>query len=520
MPPDKDLELTIAEDTDSCDSKRQPKVEQRDEVIALQNSGSGTGLIEGYIELLAIINFGFTLQAAWEASGLSLQFSLLNGGPASLVYGSLLAGTGSCLIAASLAEMASIDPVVGAQYRWSAQFAPMWPRFWGLFQGWITVFAWVTCAAASPAYLAQGVQSLIILNDSNYVPKAWHTTLLMCAFVVPPVAANLWFKQILNPMETLGAIGHAAFWIASMILLGVAGARSSHEFVWTNVTDNVSGWTKPGVAFGIGLLPIAFPITSFDGVLHMSKEVKKPKKNVPRAMIFAVVLNSLMQFVWLVVVMYRFGDPETVAKAPGGMAIIGIYMNATNNRAITTVFVIFQLIILFISLFNIFASVARLTWAFSQNNGLPFSKYFAYASTRWHLPLRALLLVAVICCLLSLINIGSYTAFNALISLPLIALYISYGIPIAFLLLRKLRGRTPELGPFNLGRYGVLINGLAVVYILYVLSFVALPTILPVTASNMNYAGPLVLAVMIIALVDWVVSGRKRFLLPEVPVVY
>ncbi len=29
----------------------------------------------------------------------------------------------------------SRDPVVGAQYRWSAAFAPANPAFWGLFQG-------------------------------------------------------------------------------------------------------------------------------------------------------------------------------------------------------------------------------------------------------------------------------------------------------------------------------------------------------------------------------------------------
>lgn len=61
-----------------------------------------------YINPQAIVNFGFTLQAAWEAAGTSFQFSLLNGGPASLVYGSVIAGIGSTAIATSLAEMASM----------------------------------------------------------------------------------------------------------------------------------------------------------------------------------------------------------------------------------------------------------------------------------------------------------------------------------------------------------------------------------------------------------------------------
>ena len=135
------------------------------------------------------------------------------------------------------------------------------------------------------------------------------------------------------------------------------------------------------------------------------------------------------------------------------------------------------------------------------------------------MPVRSLMLVVVICCLLSVINIGSTTAFNALISLPLIALYISYGMPILFLLLRKLRGCTPDLGPFNLGRWGITVNLIAILYIVYVLCFVALPTVMPVSASNMNYAGPLVLAIAMIAIGDWVVSGRKRFKLPEIPMI-
>lgn len=40
------------------------------------------------------------------------------------------------------------------------------------------------------------------------------------------------------------------------------------------------------------------------------------------------------------------------------------------------------------------------------------------------------------------------------------------------------------------------------------------PTELPVTGSNMNYAGPLLGALIIGALLDWVISGRKRFKIP------
>jgi choline transport protein len=200
-----------------------------------------------------------------------MQFSILNGGPASLVYGGILTGAGAVLVALSLAEMASIDPVVGAQYRWSAKLAPKWPRFWGLIQGWLTILAWITATAASPAYLSFGVQSLISLWWPAYPYPAWHTTLLMIAFTFPPVIANLWFRKIINPMEAVGAVCHGVFFVATVILLGVSGPRVPDERVWNNLTVGTSGWTLPGVTFGIGLLPAAFSTAGMDGILHMSE---------------------------------------------------------------------------------------------------------------------------------------------------------------------------------------------------------------------------------------------------------
>ncbi|KAF2997018.1 hypothetical protein E8E14_004973 [Neopestalotiopsis sp. 37M] len=481
-------------------------------------SDSGGGLIENYITYLPTVYFGWTLQACWEAVGLSLQLNLLNGGPATLVYGGLLTSAGCIFIALSLAEMASADPAVGAQYRWSARFAPFSPRFWGLFQGWITVFAWMTSTAASLAYLAQSLLSVVVLWYPDYEVSTWQNALVMAAFCVPPLVANLWFKRIVVWMEWIGALGHGAFWVASIVVLsrgGIGGTRSSHAAVWANLTTGLSGWDQPGVAFGIGILPLAFPTTGFDGIIHMSKEVKEAKRNVPAAIMLSVVLNCLMMFAWLVVAAYALGDVDALAEAPLGVALVGLYMNATNSKPATTFLVMCHAFTLYVSLANIFASVARLTWAFAENKGLPFSEYIVHISDRFKQPLRALLLLTSVCVILCMISIASTTAFNAMISLPLIGLYISYGIPVGFLLILRLRNRVPELGPFSLGSFGILVNALAVAYILYVLSFAALPTVLPVSSENMNYAGPLVLAVMLAAVADWFVSGRRRFKLPE-----
>jgi amino acid transporter len=244
-------------------------------------------------------------------------------------------------------------------------------------------------------------------------------------------------------------------------------------------------------------------------------EVKGARTQVPHSMIIAVTFNSIMQFAFMVAVMFCIGDVDQVTNTPTLLPIIEVYYQATKSKHATNLLVVMIALILFISLFNIFASVSRLTWAFARDNGLPFSKTFSYVHPTLKIPINSLLLVGAICCLLALINIGSSTAFNALISLPTIALYISYFIPIFFLVIRKLQNRHPVYGPFKLGRWGLPLNLFALVYIVYILTFLPFPTMLPVTAVNMNYAGPLVGAIILIALGDWFISGRKRF---EVPI--
>ena len=93
----------------------------------------------------------------------------------------------------------------------------------------------------------------------------------MIAFTFPPVIANLFFREIINPMETVGAVVHAAFFIASVILLGVSGPRVSNDLVWNNLYVGGSGWHSSGVTFGLGLLGAAFSTAGVDGILHMSE---------------------------------------------------------------------------------------------------------------------------------------------------------------------------------------------------------------------------------------------------------
>lgn len=119
-------------------------------------------------------------------------------------------------------------------------------------------------------------------------------------------------------------------------------------------------------------------------------------------------------------------------------------------------------------------------------------------------------------------------ALNAILSLSTIALYVSYIIPIACLLSKRLRVRTRRaapgeayvsdnaivFGPWTLGRWGPFINLYAICYACLMIPFLALPSELPVTATTMNYGGPVFCLVLVLAVIDYQLRGKGRFVGP------
>lgn len=84
------------------------------------------------------------------------------------------------------------------------------------------------------------------------------------------------------------------------------------------------------------------------------------------------------------------------------------------------------------------------------------------------------------------------------------------------MLLRRLRGPQPSYGPFKLGALGVPLNLFSLCFLTYAMLWMPFPVTLPVNKDNMNYAGPVLGAVLLGALLDWFLTGRKRFQMPVV----
>ena len=178
------------------------------------------------------------------------------------------------------------------------------------------------------------------------------------------------------------------------------------------------------------------------------------------------------------------------------------------------------------------ATASRQMFAFARDQGLPFSEFLSQVSMSreracpllttwqvrpgWDIPLNAVTVSFVITCLLSLINLGSSVAFNAIVSLTVGAILSSYIISISCVAIKRFQGHPLPPSRWSLGKAGFTCNVIAVCFLLIVYVFAFFPLALPVTLETMNWSVLIYGAVVIFSIGYFVIYARHVYTGPVV----
>lgn len=99
-----------------------------------------------------------------------------------------------------------------------------------------------------------------------------------------------------------------------------------------------------------------------------------------------------------------------------------------------------------------------------------------------------------------------------MISLALLGQYSTYVLPTIFILARRIDpGKNIPFGPWRLGKWGIPINIFTIAFSFLTIAFNLLPPYFPVTAKNMNYAGVVFGAALIVCCLLWFVRGKRHY---------
>lgn len=179
---------------------------------------------------------------------------------------------------------------------------------------------------------------------------------------------------------------------------------------------------------------------------------------------------------------FCIGDIDEVLASPTYEPFIQVFYNATQSYAGATIMTFIIMLMLTSACISEVATASRQLWSFARDQGLPFSDFLSHVTPGWNIPLRAVCVSVVISSLLSLINIGSYVALNAINSLGVVSLLFSYFVTILCLVYRRLRGAPLPPRRWSLGKYGLVINIVSLCFVAPLLFFAFWPVATPVDA--------------------------------------
>ncbi|GAA0253804.1 APC family permease [Cryptosporangium japonicum] len=382
---------------------------------------------------------------------------------------------GQLFVALCFAELAGRWPVSGAIFQWSSRLAG---TSWGWFTGWIMIVGQILTVAVA-AIAAQAVLPAIwsgfqLVGGSGADPSilsptgAKNAVVLGIALLVVTTLVNI---LGIRQMAAATSFGVAIEIVGVVVLIGVLFALSERG---PGVVLHHTGWEGSGNYFFAWLasaLMAAYVMVGFDSAGELAEETHSPRKTTPKTIIRALTTSGLGG--GLLILGALMAAPSLT---DGNLSSLGLSWVITERLG--DVFGRLLLCCVAVAVFACTLAVqtsgARMTYSMAREGALPFAKALGTVSPRTGTPVVTSIVVGAGAALALAVNVNSTTIFTALSSICIAMLYVAYlGVTLPLLVVR-IKHRDTDHFPaghdedgkplFTMGRFGIAVNALAVVY--------------------------------------------------------
>ena len=398
------------------------------------------------------------------------------GGPAMFWTWFIICG-GQFLVALVFAELASHYPIAGSVYQWSKRLSN---RGLGWFTGWFYFWAQVVTVSAVAVIVAFVVGSIAAASGATGDAFEWLGTPgpggLSTMFVVIAVGAlvlttliNAYGIRLLAILNNIGVateiIGMVVF---ALILLLFANVQPPSVLFETHGVEAAQNGNL-FATFLLGMFMSVFIVYGFDTAGSFGEETVDAGRQAPRGVLSSIGISFLVGLIFIPAVI--LASPDIQASIDEGLAFG--YPVGTIIAGALTQELLFGITLGELYLFVILASVfvctmaiqgaaSRLMFSMGRDGHLPAGGWLGHASPRFKTPANAAVTVGILAAVPILV-IGPVPA----ISLSLLAtglIYVSYFMCNAGVMRARMKGWPHTRAWFHLGRWGKLINVLALLY--------------------------------------------------------
>lgn len=377
---------------------------------------------------------------------------------------------GQLAVAACFAEMAGQFPLAGSVYQWSKQITKPITSW---LAGWImTIGAIVTAAAVAVAYQVilpqitpffQFVGGPADVGLFTTPGGAQNAILLGVVLVVFCTIVNIIGVRLMSRINNFGV----AVELIAVVLLIVALAfhikRGPGVVFDSNGTEAGHSAGYLGAFLVAGLMS-TYVFYGFDTAGALAEETREPRRHAPKAILRAITAAFVVGGLLMLVGMMAVGDIHAPDLSTSGMPYL---VKDVLGDVLGNVFLTCSAIAITVCCLAVQTAAIRMMFSMARDGRLPFAAALAKISPRSKTPVLPALITGALAIVLLLVNVGNQRVFTVLTSIAIILFYIPYLMVTVPMLLKRLRGEWPRAdhGPyFSLGRWGLAVNVIAVVY--------------------------------------------------------
>jgi amino acid transporter len=360
---------------------------------------------------------------------------------------------GQFIVAMNFAEVSSHFPVAGSVFQWTKYLARSKTYAW--FSGWIYLWAGALTVAAVVATLPLTLIPMlddigIHMNAASLTNQKW----IAAGTLVVITLMNIFGVRVVAMINNTGVLFELLGLFVFAIILALF-----HNNQGVGVVFDTGGATFNASNFLVAMFMGLFVIYGFDTASTLAEETNEPRKAAPRAVLGSIAAAFVIGFVFLWAMLMAIPGDLSKVVAGGGISPPDI-IQANLSNALATGYLFVVSFAIFVCCLAIQASTIRLAYGMSRDRQLPGSSVLQTVNDRTGTPVGACIVVGLMAALFLLKYAG--VAYIAIAASGMI--YLSYLLANLAILQARRRGfpRTP--GAFALGRWGMLVNVLALVW--------------------------------------------------------
>jgi amino acid transporter len=420
------------------------------------------------------------------------DYGLRMGGPAEMVFGWPIVTLFTLFVVLSMGELASAIPTAGTMYHWSCKLGG---KGWGWFTAWFTIAGYLTAIAGVDFGCARFLLPMLSLHGDQGTLLVAYALILISHALINHFGIKLvaWLNDFSVTVHIVG--------IATIIGALLIWAPKQEASFLLSQTTSQPGKLPYWCLFILGLLQAQWTLSGYDSSASVSEETIDARMRAPWGMVIAVAVSGIAGYLLLLALTISIKSIPQVLQATdsGGNsvpAVVAILTDALGARAGAAVSALAAGAMWFCGLAAV-TGCSRMMFAFARDGGMPVSEFFARIGSH-QTPSPAIWATVIVAFLAAVWS----DAYAVITSMSVIGLYLSYITPVFLFFLRR-RHDVIKMGPWHLGRFGPWINGIAIVWTVFINAIVGL-------TDNMR-AGKAMLALLIVLSVWYVLGERKRF---------